>query len=377
MEDDLIDIEEAARKEAEKAYNFNLFKGEKILFTQKDTAISKLLFNLAVDFVLFCIIPELIVYFVTVGHYERFLFIIMFVCAYLTISFYYRRKFTFSSTLVLTNYRILSQISFDIVSLPYTNIEMKEWKNDGLQFWFTPNRDSNGGRAHIEASGLSEEEKRTVQELFFEGKSRDLSDFQPSVTTSPNYECKDKEIVHLVQDYLPFLWYYKLPRWSDCFPWTKVFILGLSVVFFLLAIGPGIIMLSGMHGLPIKVLSAIIVIVWFLIVLIVAFTTRVYFAITEKGLLRIETSLRGSRVQSLPFDKVYPIYSEMSSLFQQNKQRTPAHIRSHYLQTFGNFEVSGTEIIAREEIIFRKYLDTLNDGFYSTVEQDEESLNVL
>jgi len=265
-----------------------------------------------------------------------------------------------SHFLALTNYRILQNLSFygfDFVSLPYTNVEMREWKSDGLKFWFTPNRDLNGRRAHIQVSGLSEDEKRKIQKLFLEGKARDLSAFQPSTALTPNFEI-EKEIGYLIQEHLPFLYYFKLSRISCPHPWINVFALGLSAVLLLIAAGPGVMMGLGMSGRPVWLPIVIIIAVWLLIMLLMMFSIKLHFAITEKGLLNIETGLRGTHIKTLGFDKVYPIYTERRDT-KKVQFLYFSRTKSNWFQSFGGFELCGLQIIEREEIIFRKYLDTL------------------
>eukprot|EP01112_Ceratiomyxa_fruticulosa_P012021 TRINITY_DN3308_c0_g5_i1.p1 TRINITY_DN3308_c0_g5~~TRINITY_DN3308_c0_g5_i1.p1 ORF type:complete len:372 (+),score=39.63 TRINITY_DN3308_c0_g5_i1:690-1805(+) len=350
--------------------SFNLFNGEKILFSQKHSRISTcwdVLFYVALLAVVIQIAPLLTVLPGLFHRYEWTLFASFLGLAFTVAVFYFRKRIMYkccSNLFVLTNYRILQKVGLlGVVSLPYTNVEMREWKEDGLLFWFTPNRDSNGGRAHIQVSGLSEDEKCKVQELFFEGKARDLSGFQPLSTLTPNYEV-GKEIGHLLQEHLPLLWYYKLPLASYFHPWLKVFALGLCIVCTLIVAGPGVTMTFGVwSGASLWLPCVIFIGIWLLIVMLVLFSTRVHFAITEKGLLKIKTDIIGACIESLGFDKVYPIYSFMNAS-QSNGwlDDYTTDIRSHSFQSIDGLELCGKEIVSQEEVIFRKYLDTLKDG---------------
>eukprot|EP01112_Ceratiomyxa_fruticulosa_P012020 TRINITY_DN3308_c0_g4_i1.p1 TRINITY_DN3308_c0_g4~~TRINITY_DN3308_c0_g4_i1.p1 ORF type:complete len:198 (+),score=27.88 TRINITY_DN3308_c0_g4_i1:841-1434(+) len=188
---------------------------------------------------------------------------------------------------------------------------------------------------------------------------------------SPKYECS-KEIASLVQNHLPFLWERKLPRYSTFYPWAKVLAFGFPVMCFLIAVGPGLLL--GIEVSPFLqwLLTIIIIAAWLFSTILAAFcSARYYFAITEKGLLKIEKGWRGARVQSLPFGKVYPI-----STGAQHKtvERIPAvpdepvvgkdivNLRHRFPEHEGFFLAgSAYELIQREEIIFRKYLDTLKE----------------
>eukprot|EP01112_Ceratiomyxa_fruticulosa_P016462 TRINITY_DN4983_c0_g1_i1.p1 TRINITY_DN4983_c0_g1~~TRINITY_DN4983_c0_g1_i1.p1 ORF type:complete len:380 (-),score=35.13 TRINITY_DN4983_c0_g1_i1:225-1364(-) len=357
----------------------NFFNGETIQFIQKQ-AYSPGMINQGFIYVVWTIctivlIANIIITVNIIPHWA--LCTIALVVAFIVMSFYLTYTFAFdelaSKALALTNYRILllSEGTWvKIVSLPYSNVEMEEWKEDGLKFWFSPNKFENGGRPHIKILGLSAEEKLRVQELFLQGKTRNLSSFKPLSPLSPKYECS-KEISHVVQDHLPLLWEHKLSDTSPYSIWVKVLILGFLIASFLIGGVPGVMLGMGYNTLHICIVTAIIVLCWVLAIIFVRYSRTGYFAITENSLLKIELRWRGTCVESLPFHKVYPIFNWSVYYFtranEQNGSRTNYDLK-HYFPTAKGFFIAGPSsgIVQREEIIFRKYLDTLKD--VSTVE---------
>eukprot|EP01112_Ceratiomyxa_fruticulosa_P012689 TRINITY_DN3528_c0_g1_i4.p1 TRINITY_DN3528_c0_g1~~TRINITY_DN3528_c0_g1_i4.p1 ORF type:complete len:378 (-),score=49.36 TRINITY_DN3528_c0_g1_i4:43-1176(-) len=362
-------IESQHKVQVVEFFKGNLWNGETILFIQKKPQSSGdgyfLLCSLPV--LISAVIPPLLLYYAIKPSEEWMFFLMMLSMAPAFFTLYFTSRI-FESTVVfkmlaLTNYRILVLSDRTMISLPYTNVEVKDWQKDGLQFWFTPNKHEKGRYAPVEVLGLSNEEKRQVQELLLQGKCQDLSSFQPSVP-SPKWEC-DNKIAQIVNDHLPFLWECKgLPLLSFYHPWTKVFVWGFVIVYFTIGIVPGIMMGFAVSEFLQLLFTVISIAVWLFMVLWVMFYTQHYFVITERGLLKIETGLNGTIVQSIAFDKVYPIFSPSVYFlnFQSGHKLNLSQKVQHNFQTpSSGFFISGevSDRFLRGEIIFKKYLDTV------------------
>jgi len=94
---------------------------------------------------------------------------------------------------------------------------------------------------------------------------------------------------------------------------VEVFLWGLCIVLFLIGVGPAVMLILSVDSFSIWLVSTIIVGCWLLALLFFVFWRQLYFAVTDKELLTIETGIRGNCIQTISFDKVFPMYSFQSS----------------------------------------------------------------
>jgi len=338
------------------------FHNEEILFHKKPTTLSSVIDFLIVFFLPCSLVPLLLfgpITFNILVYFPNYAFLYSTIAVFLPIfcfSFYLGVYRTRAKWFFLTNYRIaMSFTASSIVSIPYTNVEMRDWNDDGLQFWFTPNK--TGGCPHISVSNLSVDEKRKIQELFLQGQARNLDDFTTFSYCNQNFECMNP-VAHLVQDKLPFLWVYKPSRYSHHCLWVKVFSWGLCSALFLIGVGPAVMFILGVDSFSIWLVSVIVGGCWLFALLFSVFFRQLYFAVTDRELLTIETGIRGNHIQTISFDKVFPMYSSRNPLHPLQSDNESA-ITRHSFQTPNGLTIFGPNKLIREEIIFRKYLDTL------------------